>query len=106
MGALLAEPVYLAVAAIVLGALGTALLLPHRLGAAPSRVQYAMGVLLAIAGVGLFAALWVVPGDVLTRFFFYAFSAVSIVAALLMITSRDPVHSALWFAAVVLSTSA
>lgn len=95
----------LALAVIVLGAAGTYLLLPHRLGAVRSRSQHVLGIVLATVAALLFALFWKPPGVLLTSIFFYAFALSSIIGALLMITSRDPVHSALWFASVVLSTS-
>ena len=53
----------------------------------------------------LFASFWDAPGPFLTRLFFYAFSMAAVAGGLLTITSRNPIHSALWFASVVLSTS-
>jgi NADH-quinone oxidoreductase subunit J len=41
----------------------------------------------------------------MSGFFFYVFGLTSLAAAVMTITNKDPVHSALWFAAVVLSTS-
>jgi NADH-quinone oxidoreductase subunit J len=53
----------------------------------------------------LMAFLWTPPGAFLSSLFFYAFSLAALAGGILMITSRNPVHSALWFASVVLSTS-
>ena len=36
------------------------------------------------------------------RSFFYAFALSAVFSAILTVTSRDPIHSALWFASVVL----
>jgi len=95
----------LAVAVIVLGAIGTYLLLPHRHGSAkPTRVHAVGGVLAGLALV-LFALFWNAPGPFLARLFFNVFSMAAVAGGLLTITSRDPIHSALWFASVVLSTS-
>ncbi|MFO0957863.1 MAG: NADH-quinone oxidoreductase subunit J [Isosphaeraceae bacterium] len=96
----------LAVAVIALGAIGTFLLLPHRLKGLKPVAQYGAGLGLSILAVALLALFFKPPGDLLTAGFFYLFSATSVVGGLLMITSRDPVHSALWFAMVILSTSA
>jgi NADH-quinone oxidoreductase subunit J len=97
--------VYLATAVIVLGAVGTYLLLPHRHGSAkPARV-HAVGGALALLALFLFAGFWTPPQPFLTSLFFYVFSFASVSGGLLMVTSRDPIHSALWFASVVLSTS-
>jgi NADH-quinone oxidoreductase subunit J len=104
----------LGVLAIVSGGVGTWLMLPHRHGNATPRRVHATGALLAAIGALLLATQWVVPGRSGTAFdpdpllaglFFYAFALIAIVAAVLMITARSPVHSALWFAAVVLATS-
>jgi NADH-quinone oxidoreductase subunit J len=96
---------YLATAVVVFGAVGTYLLLPHRHGLAkPARVHAVGGVLVAIA-VLLFALFWVPPHPFLTTLFFYGFSLVAVVGAVLMVTTVSPIYSALWFASVVLSTS-
>jgi NADH-quinone oxidoreductase subunit J len=91
--------------AIVLGATGTFLMLPHRHGATKPAVLHWVGAGLAALGLLFLASLWSAPGPLLSRLFFYAFSFCAIGGGVLMITSRDPVHSALWFAAVVLATS-
>ena len=46
----------------------------------------------------LFAAFWTPPRPLLTSLFFYGFSFAAVAGGLLTITSRDPIHSALWFA--------
>jgi NADH-quinone oxidoreductase subunit J len=95
----------LAFVVVVLGAIGTYLLLPHRFGTAkPRRVQAVGGGLTALA-VLLFALFWKPPGPLLSGLFFYVFSFTALAGALLTITARNPIYSALWFAAVVLSTS-
>ncbi len=91
--------------AIVLGASGTYLLLPHKHGLAKPAIAHWAGGAMAGLGLLLLASLWSAPGTVLTSLFFYAFSFCAIAAGLMMVTSRDPVYSALWFAAVVLATS-
>lgn len=105
MGAFLTSELGLAVFALVAGALGTFLLLPHRLGAAPNWLRSLLGVLFSVISVALLAGLWKVPSASLNGVFFLALAAAAIASAVLMITSRDPVHSALWFASVVLATS-
>ncbi len=90
---------------VVLGASGTYLLLPHRHGTSKPRTTHAVGAALAGLALVLFAFLWTPPGPWVSGLFFYAFALGSIAAAVLTVTSRNPVHSALWFAAVVLSTS-
>jgi NADH-quinone oxidoreductase subunit J len=96
---------FLATLVVVLGAAGTYLLLPHRHGLARPRV--ARGVGLAAAGLALLAFLtsWSPPGPFLPTLFLYVFGATAIAGGLLMITSRNPIYSALWFASVVLSTT-
>lgn len=105
MFALDTRDLLLAVAVIVLGATGTFLLLPHRLGAVRTRPAHLVGIALSALSAILFALFWEPPGPLLTSLFFYAFALSAIIGGILMITSRDPVHSALWFASVVLSTS-
>src|SRR5437762_1516446 len=90
---------------IVLGAVGTWLLLPHRHGLAKPQNAHAAGYALAGLGVLLMAFCWTPPGWSLSSIFFYLFALAAIAAGILMITSRNPIHSALWFAAVVLATS-
>ncbi len=95
----------LSVMAVVLGGVGTWLMLPHRHGNAMPKRVYATGAFLAAVGAVLLSTSWVRPGPWLGSLFFYAFSFVAIVAGALMITARSPINSALWFAAVVLATS-
>lgn len=97
--------VVLASLAVALSAIGTYLLLPHRHGRARAARVQGVGAVLAIIGVILLAAFWTPPAAVPRRLFFYAFAAATICGGVLTITSRNPVHSALWFASVVLSTS-
>lgn len=95
----------LALLAVVLGGAGTALLLPHRHGSSKPKTLHRVGATLAV----LFAmvVLWLLPrsGPVLSSLFFYLFAAASVLGGVLMITSVNPVHSALWFATVVLATA-
>lgn len=94
-----------AVITVVLGASGTYLLLPHRHGRLkPLWAHVAGGVLVALA-VLLLATSWAPPGPALTNLFFYAFGIAAVAGGVLMVTTRNPVYSALWFASVVLSTS-
>jgi NADH-quinone oxidoreductase subunit J len=95
----------IAILVVVLGASGTYLLLPHRLGSATPRKVHAIGGILAACSLLAFAMLWKAPGGFLTTLFFYAFGFAALAGGLLTVTSRDPIHSALWFASVILSTS-
>ena len=63
-----------------------------------------IGLILAMCGAGLLATRLEPPvdWDVKTVLFF-TFAAAAILAAILMITNRNPVYSALWFALVTLS---
>ncbi len=95
----------LATIVVVLGAAGTYLLLPHQHGGArPSRVHGA-GAIVASLGLLAFLLFWSPPGPVIVSVFFYIFSLAATIGALLTVTSRNPVYSALWFASVVVSTS-
>ena len=90
---------------LVSGATGTFLLLPHRLGRVKPIQAHLVGfALFAVALVG-FAMTWHPAGPFLSRVFFYLFGLASILGAVLTVTSKNPVHSALWFASVVLATS-
>jgi NADH-quinone oxidoreductase subunit J len=97
--------VLLSIVVVVLGAMGTWLLLPHGHGAVKPRSVHIIGGVLVAAAIALLMAFWTPPGTFLTSLFFYAFALAALAGGVLMITSRSPVHSALWFASVVLSTS-
>jgi NADH-quinone oxidoreductase subunit J len=96
---------YLSTAVVVLGAAGMYLLLPHRHGWAKPKSAHATGAAMMTLAVLLFALFWTPPGPVLTTLFFYGFSAAAVAGGVCMITTPNPIYSALWFAAVVLSTS-
>ena len=99
------RPLILASIVIVLGGLGTWLLLPHRLGHVRPRRTRAFGTILAILALLLMASALTPPSGGLLDVFFYAFATAALSGGVLTITSRNPVHSALWFASVVLATS-
>ncbi|WP_201750132.1 NADH-quinone oxidoreductase subunit J family protein [Tautonia marina] len=92
-------------AIVVFGWVGLWLLLPHRHGGARTTRATSVGALLAGITLLLILPLLTPPGPLLPTLFFYAFSILALVGAVLMITARDPVYSALWFATVVLSSS-
>lgn len=97
--------VILATFVVVLGAGGTYLLLPHAHGSTqPSKAHAAGAILAGLALLG-FIMFLTPPGPFLSGLFFYIFSIASLVGALLTVTSRNPIHSALWFASVVVSTA-
>ncbi len=91
--------------AVGLGAVGTYLLLPHNHKRARPRFAHAAGYLLVVLAAVALALLWSPPATFLASLFFYAFSLLAILGGILMVTSRNPVHSALWFATVILATS-
>jgi NADH-quinone oxidoreductase subunit J len=90
---------------IVLGGVGTWLLLPHRLGQAKPQQLHLFGALMTLVALVAMAVFWTPPGDFLIGLFFYGFAFLAVMGGVLTITSRSPVHSALWFASVILSTS-
>lgn len=85
--------------------LGTLLMLPRRHGGARPRAWHALGLSLAAVGAAAFGLLLTPPEGVLASLFFYGFALLAFLAAVLMVTNRNPVNSALLFAAVVLSSS-
>jgi NADH-quinone oxidoreductase subunit J len=90
---------WLDVAALALIACGVWWMMPR-----PARLPKAIGLVLAIGGAGLLAAhLHVETGPAEQTVLFASFAAAAILSAILMITNRNPVYSALWFAIVTLS---
>src|SRR4051795_5771952 len=68
-----------------------------------SRLPKLVGLILAICGAGLLASrLNPANGQVVQTILFSTFSAIAIMSAILMITNRNPVYSALWFAIATL----
>jgi NADH-quinone oxidoreductase subunit J len=97
--------IILATLVILLGAGGSYLLLPHAHGTTkPARV-HAVGAILAGLGLLGFITFWTPPGPFISGLFFYLFSIAAVAGALLTVTSRNPIYSALWFASVVLATA-
>src|SRR3972149_5221910 len=65
----------------------------------------AVGVFLVLVGCGLLASQWqVASGEVSESVQFWIYAVGALASAVLMITSRNPVYAALWFALVTLST--
>jgi NADH-quinone oxidoreductase subunit J len=95
----------LATLVVVLGATGTFLLLPHRHGLATPRSWHIAGAVLASGSLLFFLLLLRPPGPFLTATFFYLFTVAALAGAIMTVTSRNPVHCALWFASVVLATA-
>jgi NADH-quinone oxidoreductase subunit J len=91
---------WLLVASLALAALGVWWLMPSSWPR-----SNVVGVILALAGCGLLASrLDVTAGPLTESILFWMFASAALVAAVLMITSRNPVYAALWFALVTLST--
>lgn len=98
---------------IVLGAVGVYLLLPHGHGRTkPRSAHIAGGVLTALGFLGFLASLMAPPAMTdpdghfyIAAAFFYAFSASALGSAVMTIVSRNPIHSALWFAGTVISSA-
>ena len=97
--------VMLATLVVLLGGLGTWLLLPHRLGRIKPRRTQGFGALFTIVALILLSGFYAAPGGFLQNAFFYVFATAAVAGGIATITSRNPVYSALWFASVVLSTS-
>ncbi|MFO1021060.1 MAG: NADH-quinone oxidoreductase subunit J [Planctomycetales bacterium] len=90
---------------VALGGLGVYLLLPNGRTAGQTPLRY-LGGLLATIGLALLAQQSAQAIPHLTNgIAFYVMAAVSIVSAVLMISSHNPVYSALWFALVLLTNS-
>jgi NADH-quinone oxidoreductase subunit J len=65
----------------------------------------AIGVILALAGCGMMAStLDLATEPLIESILFWTFASAALVSGVLMITSRNPVYAALWFALVTLST--
>ena len=93
-------------AVIVFGATGVYLLLPHSHGRANPALAHRIGYgLSSLAVVALLLFCRTTGVELVTKAFFYLFAFAAVGCSILTITSRDPIHSALWFAAVVLATS-
>jgi NADH-quinone oxidoreductase subunit J len=90
---------------IVFGAIVTYLLLPYQHGAGRPRLSYSIVAVPAVIVLLSILTSLSPPGPFLPTVFFYIFSAAAISSAVLTVTSRNPIYSALWFASVVLSTS-
>ncbi len=97
--------VILATLVVVLGAVGTYLMLPHRHGRTRPRTAHGAGLVAAGLALLVFLSFWSPPGPFLPTLFFYVFGVTAIAGGFLTVTSRNPVYSALWFASVVLSTA-
>ncbi len=87
------------------GGIGIYLMMPHRRAFTKPAFAFALGLGLVIFAAIYLAMLGSGPRPIVSRLFFNIFAISSVISAAMMITARDPVHSALWFAVVVLGTS-
>src|SRR5437660_1148417 len=85
---------------VVLGAVGVYFLLPQAGRFKPLWGALVCAVAFVAAGVLLVHADMVLPETIL----FYAFSGIAVMGGVMLITQKNPVHAALSFALVVLST--
>jgi NADH-quinone oxidoreductase subunit J len=91
---------------VVTGACGIYLLLPHSHGRTKPKLAHRIGYALSALSLLQFMMFWrTTDPDLVSKAFFYIFAISAVGCAIPTITSRDPIHSALWFAAVVLATS-
>jgi NADH-quinone oxidoreductase subunit J len=90
---------------IAAGGFGTWLLLPHSHGLARAKPARILGFLLTLVATAFLLRGASAPGSGLSTLFFYIFAMAAVLSAVLTVTSISPIHSALWFASVVLATS-
>lgn len=95
--------------AIVAGALCLLLLLPGGLGARVDKKQRRalrmLGMLLGFASAGFWVAALPGLGDPISQVVFWLLAAITIGSAAAMITMRDAVYAAIWFALSLLGTA-
>ncbi|MCB0189435.1 MAG: NADH-quinone oxidoreductase subunit J, partial [Caldilineaceae bacterium] len=97
MGSLAEQPVNRLLVAAIFGGIGIWLMLPAK----KKWVRRSGGVLSVIGGCFLFSILPAV-GDYVIQGMFWSLAALTTVAAVATITSRNPVYSAIWFAMTLL----
>jgi NADH-quinone oxidoreductase subunit J len=91
---------WLLVVGLVLAGVGVWWLMPRA-----SSLSVIGGLLLAVVGCGLCGAtLHAVAGPLTESILFWVFSLVALASGILMITNKNPVYAALWFALATLST--
>lgn len=90
---------------VVLGGLGVYLLLPRGTNSTDRVARLVGGVLATIALVLMASRFGSVLPVKTNEVIFYVLAGVSVVSGVLMITSHNPIISALWFALVLLSNS-
>lgn len=84
---------------LVMGAIAVWWMLPR-----PHRRRPVLGTLLGLAALVALGAVWLPPsGEWLHDLPFYLSAGTAVGSAVLMITDRDPVHAALWFALATLA---
>jgi NADH-quinone oxidoreductase subunit J len=91
-------PSLLLMGGVLVAAAGVWMLMPQR-----TRRSYVAGLLAANAGLIASVAAFGGPhGEAAERFFFWIFAGAAVLSGLLMVTSRNPVYAALWFAVATL----
>jgi NADH-quinone oxidoreductase subunit J len=113
----LSQAFFGAFAVLVWGAAGLYLMLPRGQAAGRRGGRY-LGALLLLVSLGLLAKFPVATAsgvrqtaflwgfqDIPLAVCFWAMAALSLASAVLMVTSRNPIYSALWFAVVLLANS-
>ncbi len=94
-----ADPKTLILAGVAIAAFALWLAMSQRVAA----VRYAAATATALGLLTMISAFNGPDGEMTHRILFWLFAASAIGGALLMITGRDPVHGALWFAVATLS---
>jgi len=92
-------------AVVLLGGAGLYLLLPRGPGSESRPVRWTGGILATLSLVLIAAYFGERLGNLSNSLAFYVMAATSVTSAVMMITARNPVFAALWFALVLLSNS-
>jgi NADH-quinone oxidoreductase subunit J len=95
---------WLLVAGLLLSVIGIWLLMPRAGGRAAAAGAAFSVVGIALLGATLHPAKWEGHSTLTETILFSVFSIAALVSAVMMITNRNPVYAALWFALVTLST--
>jgi NADH-quinone oxidoreductase subunit J len=93
------SPTALIIGGLALAAVSLWLAMSHR----AEGVRYAAATVTALGLLAMIAAFDGTTGELTERVLFWVFAAGAIGGAILLITGRDPVHGALWFAVATLS---
>lgn len=85
---------------IICGTVGIWLMLPKG-----GRRRRMAGGAVAVVGLGLLAVLLPPLGPIVQRILFWSLGGATVIAAVMTISSRSPVYSAIWFAFALLTTA-